>query len=145
MHISILTYCHQSGLSIAWSKCCEIGNVPKLATTKIFCLGFYLLSVSSRISKGQGYQGFLTKEKGSEQSWPQKRQYLRRTMKNLKNGQISLLLGSIKCFPISFSTFWPLLKMPRRNTIAAFGVAVMSAASYHVSYYAAEPNNSSIL
>jgi hypothetical protein len=60
-------------------------------------------SASARISKGQGYQGFF-KEKGKEQFWPKKGN-LCRTKKNLKNGQISLLLGSIKCFPISFSTF----------------------------------------
>jgi hypothetical protein len=47
------------------------------------------------ISKGQGYQGFLRKragisrllkEKGREQFWPKKGN-LRRTRKNLKNGQ----------------------------------------------------------
>jgi hypothetical protein len=37
---------------------------------------------------------------------------LRRTMKNLKNYRISLLLGSIKCFPISFSTFKTLQVAP---------------------------------
>jgi hypothetical protein len=46
----------------------------------------------------------LLKEKGREQFWPKKGN-LRRTRKNVKNGQNSLLLGSIKCFPISFNTF----------------------------------------
>jgi hypothetical protein len=43
-------------------------------------------SVSSRISKGQGYQGFLRKRAGS--SFGQKR-------KNLKNGQNFTLGGSL--------------------------------------------------
>jgi hypothetical protein len=41
-------------------------------------------SASSRISKGQGYQGFL--RKGREKFWPKKGN-LRRTRKNLKNEQ----------------------------------------------------------
>jgi hypothetical protein len=48
-------------------------------------------SASSRISKGQGYQGFLRKRAGS--GFGQKRD------------RISLLLGSIKFFPIGFNTF----------------------------------------
>jgi hypothetical protein len=58
--------------------------------------GSFVSSVSSRISKGQGYQGFqdfkragisrILKEKGREQFWPKKGN-LRRTRKNLKNGQ----------------------------------------------------------
>jgi ribosomal protein L3 len=41
-------------------------------------------SASARISKGQGYQGFLKKD--GEQFWPKKGN-LRHTRKNLKNGQ----------------------------------------------------------
>jgi hypothetical protein len=63
---------------------------------------FDIYSVSSRISKGQGYQGFLTLRKRAGSSLGPKKGNLRRTMKNLKNGQISLLLGSINCFPIKF-------------------------------------------
>jgi hypothetical protein len=48
-------------------------------------------SASARISKGQGYQGFLRKRAGS--SFGQKKGNLRHTRKNLKNGQISLLVG----------------------------------------------------
>jgi hypothetical protein len=43
------------------------------------------ISASSRISKGQGYQGFLRKRAGS--SFGQKKGNLRRTRENLKNGQ----------------------------------------------------------
>jgi hypothetical protein len=43
--------------------------------------------------------------KGREQFWPKKNGYLHRTRKNLKNGQNLFILGSIKCFPISFNTF----------------------------------------
>jgi hypothetical protein len=60
----------------------------------------YINSVSSRISKGQGYRGFVRKRAGS--SFGKKKGNLRRTIqgKNTKkNGQNSLLLGSIKCFP----------------------------------------------
>jgi hypothetical protein len=45
-----------------------------------------IISASARISKGQGYQGVRLKEKGREQFWPEKGN-LRRTRKNLKNGQ----------------------------------------------------------
>jgi hypothetical protein len=65
--------------------------------------GGLLRSVSSRISKGQGYQGFIRKRAGS--SLGPKKGNLRCTMKNLNNLQISLVLGSTKCFPISFNTF----------------------------------------
>jgi hypothetical protein len=41
-------------------------------------------SASARISKGQGYQGFLKKRAGS--SFGKKKGNLRRTRKNLKNG-----------------------------------------------------------
>jgi hypothetical protein len=43
------------------------------------------ISASARISKGQGYQGFLRKRAGS--SFGPKKGNLCRTMKNLKNGQ----------------------------------------------------------
>jgi hypothetical protein len=64
-------------------------------------LGRY--SVSSRISKGQGYQDFLRKRAGS--SIGQKKAICVVQGKTLKMERISLLLGSIKCFPISFDTF----------------------------------------
>jgi hypothetical protein len=56
------------------------------------------LSASARISKGQGYQGFLRKRTGS--SFGQKKGNLRCTRKNLKNGQnfTTFIIGSIKCF-----------------------------------------------
>jgi hypothetical protein len=57
-------------------------------------------SASSRISKGQGYQGFLRKRAGS--SFGQKRATCIVQGKTWKIDRISLLLGSIKCFPISF-------------------------------------------
>jgi hypothetical protein len=57
--------------------------------TLLDCLAS-LCSASARISKGQGYQGFLRKRAGS--SFGRKKGNLRRTRKNLKNGQISLLL-----------------------------------------------------
>jgi hypothetical protein len=57
--------------------------------------------VSARISKRQEYQDFLRKREGAVLA---KKGNLRRTRKNLKNLQISLLLGSIKCFAISFNT-----------------------------------------
>jgi hypothetical protein len=67
-------------------------------------------SVSSRISKGQGYRGFLRKRAGS--SFGQKKSNLRRTRKNLK-----------KIFFKGQGAPWEekghkgaLLKMPRRNT-----------------------------
>jgi hypothetical protein len=60
-------------------------------------------SVSARISKGQGYQVFLRKRAGS--SFGQKRAICV-VLENLeKRDRISLLLGSIKCFPLSFDTF----------------------------------------
>jgi hypothetical protein len=57
----------------------------------------YMPSVSSRISKGQGYQGFLRKRAGS--SFGQKRAICVVQGKMWKIDRISLLLGSIKCFP----------------------------------------------
>jgi hypothetical protein len=60
----------------------------------------YTYSVSS---KGQGYQGFLRKRAGS--SFGQKRAIWKGKNGKMENGQISLLLESIKCFPISFNTF----------------------------------------
>jgi hypothetical protein len=56
-------------------------------------------SASARISKGQGYQGFLRKRTGS--SFGQKKAIC---IVQGKTWKISLLLGSIKCFPISFNT-----------------------------------------
>jgi hypothetical protein len=58
------------------------------------------ISASSRISKGQGYQGFLRKRAGS--SFGQKRAIGVVQRKTRKIYRISLLL---KCFPISFNTF----------------------------------------
>jgi hypothetical protein len=47
------------------------------------------ISASSRISKGQGYQGLILKEKGREQFWPKKGNLCctRKNFKNEKNGQ----------------------------------------------------------
>jgi hypothetical protein len=63
-------------------------------------------SVSSRISKGQGYQSRLFKEKGREQFWPKKGN-LRHKRKNLKNGQNFTTFRANKMFsiPISFNFF----------------------------------------
>jgi hypothetical protein len=61
------------------------------------------VSASSRISKGQGYQGFIRKRAAS--SFGQKRVICIVQGKTWKMYRISLLLGSIKCFPISFNTF----------------------------------------
>jgi hypothetical protein len=55
-------------------------------------------SASARISKGQGYQGFLRKRAGS--SIGKKGQFASYKEKLKKMDRISLLLGSIKCFPI---------------------------------------------
>jgi hypothetical protein len=53
---------------------------------KIHALQYATTSASARISKGHGYQVFLRKRAGS--SFGQKRaRNLRRTRKNLKNGQ----------------------------------------------------------
>jgi hypothetical protein len=60
----------------------------------------YNNSASARISKGQGYQGFLRKravELGREQFWPKKGN-LRRTRKNEKNGQNFTLFRVNKMF-----------------------------------------------
>jgi hypothetical protein len=46
----------------------------------------------------------LLEEKGREQFWPKKGQFVSYKEK-LEKWSISLLLGSIKCFPISFNTF----------------------------------------
>jgi hypothetical protein len=53
--------------------------------------------------KGRDIEASFRKRAGS--SFGQEKGNLRRTRKNLKNVQISLLIGSIKCFPISFNTF----------------------------------------
>jgi hypothetical protein len=63
-------------------------------------ISFDISSASGRISKGQGYQGFLRKRAGS--SFGKKRAI--RVVQG-KTDRISLLLGSIKCIPISFNTF----------------------------------------
>jgi hypothetical protein len=58
---------------------------------------------SARISKGQGYEDFLRKRAGS--SFGQKSAIYvvqGKTLKMRKTDRISLLLGSIKCFPIGF-------------------------------------------
>jgi hypothetical protein len=60
-------------------------------------------SASARISKGQGYQGFLRKRAWS--SFDKKGQFASYKEKLEKWDRISLLLGSIKCFPLSFNTF----------------------------------------
>jgi hypothetical protein len=60
-------------------------------------------SASARISKGQGYQGFLRKRAGSNIC--QKRAICVVQGKTWKMDRISLLLGSIKYFPLSFNTF----------------------------------------
>jgi uncharacterized membrane protein (UPF0136 family) len=65
-------------------------------------------SASARISKGQGYQGFLRKRAG--RSFGQKRVIGVIQGKTWKTDRISLLLGSIKCFPLSFNTFKTLLR-----------------------------------
>jgi hypothetical protein len=52
-----------------------------------------LCSASSRISKGQGYRGFLRKRAGSS---------LRRTRKNLKNGQNFITFRVNKMFSHKF-------------------------------------------
>jgi hypothetical protein len=59
-------------------------------------------SASARISKGQGYQGFLRERAGS--SFGQKRAICilqGKTFKMRKTDRISVLSGSIKCFSIS--------------------------------------------
>jgi hypothetical protein len=56
-------------------------------------------SASARISKGQGYQGFSRKRAGS--SFGQKRAIC---IVQGKTDRISLLFGSIKCFPFSYNT-----------------------------------------
>jgi hypothetical protein len=60
-------------------------------------------SASAIISKGRGYQGFLRKRAG--RSFGQKRAICVVQGKTLKMDRMSLLLWSIKCFPISFNTF----------------------------------------
>jgi hypothetical protein len=64
---------------------------------------FIGISASARISKGQGYRGFFLKLKGREQlSFGQKRAIC---VVQGRTDRISLLLVSIKCFPLSFNTF----------------------------------------
>jgi hypothetical protein len=65
-----------------------------------------LLSASARISKGQGYQLRLLKEKGREQFWPKRTICVvqGKTLKMRKTDRISILLGPIRCFFISFNT-----------------------------------------
>jgi hypothetical protein len=55
-------------------------------------------SASARISKGHGYQGLFFRE----QFWSKKGNLHRRKEKFKKMDRISLLLGSIKCFPTRF-------------------------------------------
>jgi hypothetical protein len=68
----------------------------------IFMFGklYHVLSVSSRISKGQGYQGFLSKRAGS--SFGQKKGNLHPTRKNLKNGQNFTPFRVNKMFSLKF-------------------------------------------
>jgi hypothetical protein len=82
-----------------------IGNiVTSYACCWVYCMRWERdLSASSRISKGQGYQGFLRKRAWS--SFGQKRAICVVQWKTWNMDRISLLLGSIKCFPISFNTF----------------------------------------
>jgi hypothetical protein len=58
------------------------------------------ISASARISKGQGYRGFLRKRAGC--NFDQIRAIC---VIQGKRDRISLLLLAIKCFPISFNTF----------------------------------------
>jgi hypothetical protein len=69
----------------------------------IWCHNNMATSASARISKGQGYQGFLRKRAGS--SFGKKRAICVVQGNTWKKDRILLLLGSIKCFPTSFSTF----------------------------------------
>jgi hypothetical protein len=63
-----------------------------------------MISDFARISKVQGYQGLLREKEGS--SFGQNRAFCVEARKNVREtGRISLFLGSIKCFPISFNTF----------------------------------------
>jgi hypothetical protein len=61
---------------------------------------FIVNSASAWISKGQGYQDFIRKRAGS--SFGQKKAIC---IVQGKMDRISLLLGSIKCFPLSIDTF----------------------------------------
>jgi hypothetical protein len=86
-------------------------NTVCFLTLEKFCQTLYTnYSVSSRISKGQGYQDFLRNRAGS--SFGQKRVICVVQEKTWKMDRISLLLGSIKCFPISLNTFKTLLVAP---------------------------------
>jgi hypothetical protein len=71
-------------------------------------------SASARISKWQGYRGFLRKRAGG--SFGQKRAICIVQGKTWKMDRISLLLGSIKSFPLGSKRCGTLLKMPRRST-----------------------------
>jgi hypothetical protein len=51
------------------------------------------------ISKGQGYRGFL--RKGREKFWTISVAARKNVKKIRKTDRISIILGSIKCFPIS--------------------------------------------
>jgi hypothetical protein len=93
-------------------QCADLSLAPNQGRLHIYTLSLVneeeteigsRCSASSRISKGQGYQGFLRKRAGS--SFGQKRAICVVQEKTQNNWQISLLLGSIKCFPISFNTF----------------------------------------
>jgi hypothetical protein len=62
---------HQINTKATYTSIRKLNDTPK-----IYLLSS-VISVSSRISKGQGYQGFIRKRAGSS---------LHRTRKNLKNG-----------------------------------------------------------
>jgi hypothetical protein len=64
-------------------------------------------SASARISKGQGYQGFVRKR-----AWSSFGQKWAICVVQGKTDRISLLSGSIKCFPITFNTFKTLKVAP---------------------------------
>jgi hypothetical protein len=66
---------------------------PRWTKVIVHSLNF---TASSRISKGQGYQGFIRKRAGS--SFGQKRAICIVQGKTWRTDRISLLLGSIKCF-----------------------------------------------
>jgi hypothetical protein len=83
-------------LNMCWRGSKYIGEKP----LKRAMYMYYIVSASSRISKGQGYQGFLRIRARS--SFGQKRAIC---VVQGKTDRFSLHLGSIKCFPLSFNTF----------------------------------------
>jgi hypothetical protein len=109
-------YCN---CNCAWvSLCSQLsiaqGSLPPMQNTwnnvTVKCPSFVevtcvVLSASARISKGQEYQVFLHVRKRAGSSFGQKRAICVIQGKTWKTNRISLLLGSIICFPLSFNTF----------------------------------------